>query len=417
MYTEHFGLTENSFSITPDPHYLYLSARHREALAHLLYGAGEGGGFVLLTGEVGTGKTTVCRAFLEQRPGELDIALILNPSLSVNELLQSICQEFGVEVPAEASTNKALLDCLNQYLLAAHAANRRPVLLIDEAQNLARDVLEQIRLLTNLETDKAKLLQIFLIGQPELKELLKREDLRQLAQRITARYHLLPLDANETAEYVQHRLAVAGGKNKLFEKKALKRVHELTGGIPRLINILCDRALLGAYATQKKSVDARIVDQAAKELAGEGEAQLNRRSIWLWLLLALALIALLGYYWPSVKQWAAPSQSRMEQQQPPSSGQIQALPKLELESPANPVAVEPNRPSLVNAHSDPNSIRWLNQQLAQLGYAVTDQDQYAEEAVRQFQTDQHLSVDGIAGSGTLIRLQALMPEPELSNLE
>ena len=210
MYTKYFGLKEPGFSITPDPRFLYLSEDHREALAHLLYGAGEGGGFVLLTGEVGTGKTTICRTFLEQLPQEVDVALILNPPLTVPDLLYAICEEFGIPVSATIESPRVLVARLNRYLLEAHARNRRPVLLIDEAQNLSPDVLEQIRLLTNLETHTHKLLQIFLVGQPELRDLLDTRELRQISQRITARYHLLPLSRRETSNYVAHRLAVAG---------------------------------------------------------------------------------------------------------------------------------------------------------------------------------------------------------------
>lgn len=266
MYTKYFGLKEPGFSITPDPRFLYLSEDHREALAHLLYGAGEGGGFVLLTGEVGTGKTTICRTFLEQLPQEVDVALILNPPLTVPDLLYAICEEFGIPVSATIESPRVLVARLNRYLLEAHARNRRPVLLIDEAQNLSPDVLEQIRLLTNLETHTHKLLQIFLVGQPELRDLLDTRELRQISQRITARYHLLPLSRRETSNYVAHRLAVAGIERALFTSGALKRVHELSGGIPRIINILCDRALLGAYATRRQVVNRRIVNKAAAEL-------------------------------------------------------------------------------------------------------------------------------------------------------
>jgi len=270
VYSDYFGLKEPSFSITPDPQYLFLSQQHREALAHLLYGAGENGGFVLLTGEVGTGKTTVCRAFLEQLPEHVDVALILNPALTGPELLQSICEEFGVELPREGISLKVLISRLNAYLLEAHGKGRRPVVMIDEAQNLAPEVLEQVRLLTNLETAKHKLLQIFLVGQPELRELLRGERLRQLDQRITARFHLSPLGKKETHEYIRHRLAVAGVERRLFTPGALGRIYQLTGGVPRLINILCDRALLGTYATRSNLVSARIVTQAHRELRGEG---------------------------------------------------------------------------------------------------------------------------------------------------
>jgi len=256
------------FSITPDPHYLYLSKQHREALAHLLYGVQEGGGFVLLTGEVGTGKTTICRAFLEQLPKQVDVALVLNPALTAPELLQTVCDEFGIDIPANEISLKVLLNRLNDYLLQAHVKEKRPVLMIDEAQNLAPEVLEQIRMLTNLETHTHKLLQVFLVGQPELRESLERKNLRQLAQRITARFHLLSLSMEETRDYVQHRLAVGGAERSLFSRGAIRRVYRLTGGIPRLINILCDRALLGAFATSCSIVDRKIVTKASRELGG-----------------------------------------------------------------------------------------------------------------------------------------------------
>jgi general secretion pathway protein A len=266
VYSKYFGLKEPSFSITPDPQYLFLSEQHREALAHLLYGAGESGGFVLLTGEVGTGKTTVCRAFLEQLPEGVDVALILNPAMTVTELLRAVCDELRIPVPEGDRTVKRLVDRLNVYLLEAHANGRRPLLMIDEAQNLRPRVLEQIRLLTNLETTKHKLLQIFLVGQPELHTLLRREGLRQLNQRITARYHLRPFSAQETTEYIRHRLAVAGVERGLFTRAALRRVHRFSGGVPRLINILCDRALLGACVTRSPLVTKKIVARAAREV-------------------------------------------------------------------------------------------------------------------------------------------------------
>lgn len=266
MYSNYFGLQEASFSITPDPRYLFLSEQHREALAHLLYGAGESGGFVLLTGEVGTGKTTVCRAFLDQLPDGVDVALILNPAMTVTELLRAVCDELRIEVPEGERTVKCLVDRLNDYLLKAHAEGRRAVLMIDEAQDLRPKVLEQIRLLTNLETTKHKLLQIFLVGQPELRTLLQREGLRQLNQRITARYHLQPFDARDTAEYVRHRLAVAGVERQLFTGAAVRQVHRISGGVPRLINILCDRSLLGACVTRSPLVTKSIVDKAAREV-------------------------------------------------------------------------------------------------------------------------------------------------------
>ncbi len=302
MFTKHFGLKEPGFSITPDPRYLFLTQEHREALAHLLYGAGEGGGFVLLTGEVGTGKTTVCRAFLEQVPPQVHVALILNPALTAPELLHTICNEFGIPVPEETDSTRVLLDKLNHYLLEAHACHQRPVLMIDEAQNLSPEVLEQIRLLTNLETHTHKLLQVFLIGQPELRDLLERKNLRQLAQRITARYHLMPLSRDETKGYIRHRLAVAGVNHPLFTPAALSEIHGLTGGVPRLINILCDRALLGAFATHKQQVDKPIVQKAASELKGSTNLPSSKRNIAtpvsLFLLLAVFGAVALSYFRP-----------------------------------------------------------------------------------------------------------------------
>lgn len=268
MYLNYFGLSEASFSITPDPHYLFLSEQHREALAHLLYGAGENGGFVMLTGEVGTGKTTVCRAFLEQTPAEVDVALVLNPAMTAIELMHAICQEFGVSAPENQDSVKVLVDRLNRFLLDAYARGRRSVLVIDEAQNLCPRVLEQVRLLTNLETAKRKLLQIFLIGQPELRDLLATAELRQLNQRITARFHLSPLSASETAAYIEHRIAIAGVDRPLFTPAALREVHRRSRGVPRLINLICDRSLLGAAVSRRMQVSPRIVRRASQELLG-----------------------------------------------------------------------------------------------------------------------------------------------------
>ena len=267
MYSAYFGLSEAPFSITPDPRYLYMSQRHREAMAHLFFGLKEGGGFVQLTGEVGTGKTTLCRCMMLRRGEKIDLALILNPRISELELLASICDELNIEYP-QAFTAKSLLDRLNTYLLQSHADGRRTVLVIDEAQNLSREVLEQVRLLTNLETTKHKLLQIILIGQPELVALLDREDLRQLAQRITARYHLLPLSLDDTKEYIKYRLKVAGCDSPLFTRAALRKVYHMSRGIPRLINIICDRALLGAYSKNCHTVNLGIVSSAGKQVLG-----------------------------------------------------------------------------------------------------------------------------------------------------
>ncbi|MBW8843725.1 MAG: AAA family ATPase [Burkholderiales bacterium] len=267
MYAPFFGLKQAPFSIAPDPHYLFMSERHREALAHLLYGLDGGGGFVLLTGEIGAGKTTVCRCFLEQIPANCNVAYIFNPKLTVTELLQAICDEFHVQVPPGAGTVKDYVDPLNAFLLAQHAAGRNNVLIIDEAQNLSADVLEQLRLLTNLETSERKLLQVVLIGQPELRGMLARPELEQLAQRVIARFHLGALSEAETAQYIRHRLTVAGLTGALpFDGKALRLIHQLTRGVPRRINLLCDRALLGGYASGQAQVTPAIVRRAAAEV-------------------------------------------------------------------------------------------------------------------------------------------------------
>ncbi|HEY8359513.1 MAG TPA: AAA family ATPase, partial [Ramlibacter sp.] len=269
MYASYFGLKQEPFSIAPDPRLLFMSEQHREALAHLLYGVQGGGGFVLLTGEIGTGKTTVCRSFLEQVPANVNLAYIFNPKLTVLELLDTVCHEFGVPLPAQQRevTVKDYLDPLNDYLLQAHAAGRNNVLVIDEAQNLAPEVLEQLRLLTNLETSERKLLQIILIGQPELRTMIAQPELEQLAQRVIARYHLRVLGEAETAQYVRHRLEACGLQRPLpFDRAALRRVHAVAGGVPRRINLLCDRALLGAYAGGQSDVTRAVIDRAAVEV-------------------------------------------------------------------------------------------------------------------------------------------------------
>ena len=269
MYTSFFGLQEKPFAITPDPRYLYLSERHAEALAHLLYGINEAGGFIQLTGEIGTGKTTVIRSLLEQLPGHADVALILNPRVTPAEFLLTICEELHVHVPESGrGSTKVLMDLLGRHLLDTHARGRRVVLIVDEAQNLGTETLEQVRLLTNLETATTKLLQIILIGQPELRELLDRPELRQLAQRITGRYHLSPLSQAETAGYVKHRMRVAGATAEAFTPTALREVHRLSHGIPRVINVICDRALLGAFTQEDHRVGAALIRQAASEVYG-----------------------------------------------------------------------------------------------------------------------------------------------------
>jgi general secretion pathway protein A len=294
MYVAYFGLRDNPFSITPDPSDLFMSANHREALAHLLYGTGESGGFVQLTGEVGTGKTTLIRTLLAQQLENVDVALCLNPKLTVEEFVAAVCDELHIDYPRPSTTLKPLVDALNTHLLKTHAQGRQTVLIIDEAQNLSREVLEQVRLLTNLETHRHKLLRIILVGQPELQRLLERQDMRQLAQRITARYHLKPLGRQESAAYIMHRLQVAGGRTDLFTTGALKSAYNLTQGVPRLLNVICDRALLGAYGQGLKRVNAATLRRAARE-ALQGRTATSSRQGWLaWLAVGILLAGVSG---------------------------------------------------------------------------------------------------------------------------
>ncbi|MFA6313729.1 MAG: AAA family ATPase, partial [Sterolibacterium sp.] len=299
MYLSYFNLAEAPFSIAPNPRYLYLSQRHQEALAHLLYVVNGDGGFVLLTGEVGAGKTTVCRCLLEQIPESCDVAYVFNPKLSVAELLSTICVEFGIAYPSGNTSIKVFVDCINAYLLDAHAKGRHTVLIIDEAQNLSAEVLEMMRLLTNLETNQRKLLQIILLGQPELAEMLDRPELRQLAQRIVARYHLGPLSRTEVAAYVQHRLEVSGVQRQLFPTALMSHLYRLSGGVPRIINVLCDRALLGTYTQGKDRVDRATLTQAAKEVLHRAPA--GKRPLLQPLLLGLLLLAGAALAWIMLK--------------------------------------------------------------------------------------------------------------------
>ena len=326
MYLSYFNLAEAPFSIAPNPRYLYLSQRHQEALAHLLYGVNGDGGFVLLTGEIGAGKTTVCRCLLEQIPDSCDVAYIFNPKLSVAELLSTICLEFGIAYPPDNTSIKVYVDCINAYLLDANARGRHTVLIIDEAQNLSADVLEEMRLLTNLETSQRKLLQIILLGQPELATMLERPELRQLAQRVVARYHLGPLTRPEVAAYVRHRLDMSGAQRPLFSARLMSRVYTLSGGIPRVINVLCDRALLGAYVQGKDRIDRATLAQAAREVFHQPVRDRMRRP-----LLAALILVLCG-----ALAWAAYQQGPREAPPPlratpavaaPPGKPVQALPE------------------------------------------------------------------------------------------
>lgn len=332
MYAQYFGLKHEPFSIAPDPRYLFMSERHREALAHLLYGVkGGGGGFVLLTGEIGAGKTTVCRCLLEQIPKRCNVAYIFNPRLTALELLKTVCDEFHVPVHHEGvgvPTVKDYLDPLNAFLLKTHAVGQNNVLIIDEAQNLSAGTLEQLRLLTNLETNERKLLQIVLIGQPELRTMLQRGELEQVAQRVIARYHLDALSEVETVKYLRHRLAVGGLTRAFpFSKRAMQRIHERSRGVPRRINLLADRALLGAYAEGAAGVDERIVDKAAAEVFGAEErlSALRRVAPWgLGLAMGVALAGTTAFMWPreSVPVAAVPAAPAATASSPAGSARV-----------------------------------------------------------------------------------------------
>ncbi|MBT8148873.1 MAG: AAA family ATPase, partial [Gammaproteobacteria bacterium] len=295
MYLDFFGLHEKPFSIAPDPRYLYMTEQHREAMAHLLFGIGDEGGFILLTGEIGTGKTTICRGLLNELPDDVDIAFIINPRLSATEMLQSVCDDLGIDY-ADGDTLKVLVDALNKFLLESYARGRNTILIIDEAQNLTDEVLEQLRLLTNLETSEKKLLQLILLGQPELNDKLAQPSLRQLAQRVTARFHLNPLSYTEMVEYIRHRLHVAGFRGQIFSRPALKHIFAKSGGVPRLVNVICDRALLGAYTSGQLKVEYPLVAEACNEVMqvapGPGRfAHLPAAGSRTWLWMTMLLVA------------------------------------------------------------------------------------------------------------------------------
>jgi general secretion pathway protein A len=381
VYTTFFGLSEKPFAITPDPRYLYLSERHAEALAHLLYGINEAGGFIQLTGEVGTGKTTVVRTLLSRVPHHADVAVILNPRVTPVEFLLTICEELGVPIAdGERDSVKAMVDSLNRRLLTAHAEGRRIIVIVDEAQNLSAEVLEQVRLLTNLETPTHKLLQIILIGQPELRELLDRTELRQVAQRITGRYHLKPLSHEETKGYIRHRLRVAGASGEIFTDGALSEVHRLSSGIPRVINVTCDRALLGAYTRETRRVTGALARRAAGEVYGRHIAP-----AWLqWSIgaLALAAIAAAGVVGWQVWQQQAAAARAAKASAPPALHSAVAPPP----QPA-PVPVPAAPPVSINALLTANSASTgdaaaFRRLLSLWGTAMTDDHNPCEQAAK-----------------------------------
>jgi len=412
LYLQFFGLNEAPFSITPDPAFVYLSAVHRDALAHLLYGVGQGGagGFVQLTGEVGTGKTTLCRCLLEQVPEDTQVALILNPLMTPRELLATLCEELGIETAGIADSNKAMVDSLNHYLLAQHANGQRVVVVIDEAQNLSPEALEQVRLLTNLETAKEKLLQMVLLGQPELRDLLQRQSLRQLSQRITARYHLVPLGPDETHAYVRHRMNVAGARQNPFRRSALRALYQRSTGVPRLINIIADRALAGAYTKESGTIGARLVHEAANEVQPSETRVRSSRSGWVLATVSAAalIVVTVGIWGPPHISWDSLL---------PASGPVAGLQSEQLErtvektampaqDPEPEVVAEPVADAVGGVREEERTSAgsvavatsldrsWLDSQHAQAWKAMADLWQDRESA-----TDIQSACDGIQGRG------------------
>jgi len=395
LYLQFFGLNEAPFSITPDPAFVYLSAAHRDALAHLLYGVGQGGasGFVQLTGEVGTGKTTLSRCLLEQVPDETQVALVLNPLMTPRELLATICEELGIDVDGISDSNKSMVDALNQYLLSQHAHGRRVVVVIDEAQNLSPEALEQVRLLTNLETAKEKLLQMVLLGQPELRQLLQRQNLRQLSQRITARYHLAPLNQDETHAYVRHRMQVAGAQRNPFRRSAMRALYQRSTGVPRLINIIADRALTGAYARESGNVTARLVHAAANEVQpSEKRVRSNRwpmmvaaastallLAVTLWIL-DFPVLEKLKFERVSESTAMRAPQKTMQAVTPSPAPQKQTVPATE----DAPVGGLPEEPLLPEEASGPRQADWLKDQHRRAWQSMAElwQDSDSAAAIR-----------------------------------
>ncbi len=393
MYTSFFGLNEKPFAITPDPRYLFLSERHAEALAHLLYGINEAGGFIQLTGEVGTGKTTVVRSLLGQMPQNADVALILNPRITPAEFLLTICEELRLSVPdRDRGSVKEVVDILNRRLLAAHAEGRRVIVIVDEAQNLSAEVLEQVRLLTNLETATQKLLQIILIGQPELREVLHRVELRQLAQRITGRYHLDPLRREETGGYVRHRLRVAGATSDIFTAGALAEIHRLAGGIPRVINVICDRALLGGYTQDQHRINAGLVRKAVGEIYGR--AVMPPWARWLALGGAVAGAVLLGI---AVWRYAA----EHEAEPSPATAVAANAPQAAAPAPEPVAARSPTLPELLQSRPpDPRGDAAFGRLLTLWGAPYTPGVDGCEQAAQR-------GLECVAQRGSWAQLRAL----------
>lgn len=362
MYLSHFSLNERPFSISPDPRFLFMSNRYREALAHLTYGVEDGGGFVLLTGEVGTGKTTVCRCLLQQLPDNTRLAFVLNPKLNSLELLATICDELDIKYPENCDSLKVLTDKLSDYLLKCYQKGLSVVVMIDEAQNIATEVLEQIRLLTNLETNQKKLLQIILVGQPELQEKLAKRELRQLAQRITARYHLRPLNLKETMAYVLHRVKIAGSKKTLFSRKSIELMHAKTAGIPRLINTICDRALVAACSRNKNQVDHKIMAEAVSDVMGKNPSPevlaTNKPNRWLKSVVftTAAVVLLIVVFWLGQQS----NQNQQTVQNLPSTELSKETVRGQMSQPKSEQSAEQNVDKYaVNQSNSPNLVEQL----------------------------------------------------------
>jgi general secretion pathway protein A len=364
MYTAFYGLREKPFQLSPDPRFLFLAESHREALAHLLFGIEEGEGFIAVTGEVGTGKTTLCRALLKRIGPTAEVAIIFNPQLSAVELLEAIHVELGL--PIASRSRRELMEQLNRFLLEKKEHGRRVLLLVDEAQNLGPEALEQIRMLSNLETDTCKLIQIILLGQPEFDALLESPSLRQLRQRISVRWRLGPLTAAETAEYVRYRLRIAAGAPRdLFQESALREIHRRSGGVPRVINLICDRALLAGYAAGATTIDRPLVSKAERELrGGAGGASLRPRSPqrapWPGLLLGLAvflgLATLAALGWQQLGASRAPVELAAPERVEPERASVAAPAIAEVASRAAPGVSRPEPPV-------PAPMVWVDQAL------------------------------------------------------
>lgn len=346
MYCDYFGLSREPFSIAPDPAFVYPSTQHRQALAHLKYGLEREGGFLLLTGEVGTGKTTLVRLLVEQIPASFRIAYILNATLDKLDVLASICEELGLEVDKQTRSAKTYVDLINADLLKAHAEGRKTLVIIEEAQNLSPDVLEMLRLLTNLETNTTKLLHILLVGQPELLETIALPELRQLNQRIVSRFHLEPLDRTETERYLNHRLAKAGCARPLFEGAAVRRMHQLAEGVPRKLNLIAERALLGAFAESKDRVGTAQVVQARREVFGDTKKQKTiATKPWLVLVLMVLVASSIFYFWHSAPQIPEESAVQVVEQSLPPVEQAVVTPEESVVQTSQPSAVTQPEPA------------------------------------------------------------------------